>query len=85
MHKTLTDANKIVLPRLPINIGLMKKLVKPLPKDGECFKCLYEKFVHLSELNDFFFNLGMSWKTVQSNHNGDEKMVPGTVNSLNFG
>lgn len=49
MRKSLIDPKKILLPPLHIKLGLMKQFVKALPKDGECFKYLCEKFPHLSE------------------------------------
>lgn len=49
MRKNLVDAKKILLPPLHIKLGLMKQFVKALPKSGNCFKYLCQKFPHISE------------------------------------
>lgn len=49
LRKNLVDQKNVLLPPLHIKLGLMKQFVKALPKDGRCFKYLYQKFPHLSE------------------------------------
>ena len=50
MHfESLVDPKQVLLPPLHIKLGIMKQLVKALPKDGEIFKYLSSKFPRLSE------------------------------------
>ena len=39
-RKSFVDPKKVLLPPLHIKLGLMKKFVKALPKEGETFKYL---------------------------------------------
>ena len=48
-NDTLVDLKKILLLPLQIKLGLIKKFVKALPKDGDCCTYLCSKFPHLSE------------------------------------
>ncbi|GBM06427.1 hypothetical protein AVEN_266373-1 [Araneus ventricosus] len=49
VNTTLVPPEKVLLPPLPIKLGLMKQFIKSLPKDGECFRYLCSKFPKLSE------------------------------------
>ncbi|GBM00059.1 hypothetical protein AVEN_214127-1 [Araneus ventricosus] len=49
INTTLVPPEKVLLPPLPTKLGLMKQLIKSLPKDGECFRYLRSKFPKLSE------------------------------------
>jgi hypothetical protein len=49
LRKSLVDPKKILLPPLPIKLGIIKQFVKVLPKTGNCFKCHCKTFSHLSE------------------------------------
>ena len=46
----LVDSQNILLPSLHIKLGLMKKYIKALDKDGPTFKFLRRKFSHISEV-----------------------------------
>lgn len=48
-RKSLVDPKKILLPPLHIKLGLMKQLVRALPKEGECFQYLCAQFPGLSD------------------------------------
>jgi hypothetical protein len=49
LYKSLVDPKKILLPPLRIKLGIMKQFVKALPKTGNCFKNLCQKFPYLLE------------------------------------
>jgi hypothetical protein len=49
IHASLVDAQKVLLPPLHINLGVMKQFVKALDKSGSCFQYLGRKFAALSE------------------------------------
>jgi hypothetical protein len=49
MRKSIVDPKKILLPPIHMKLGIMKQFVKALPKTGNCFKCLYKTFPHLSK------------------------------------
>ncbi|GBN54673.1 hypothetical protein AVEN_155205-1 [Araneus ventricosus] len=49
INTTLVPPEKVLLPPLPIQLGLMKQFIKSLPKVGECFRYLCSKFPKLSE------------------------------------
>ncbi|GBM83362.1 hypothetical protein AVEN_103485-1 [Araneus ventricosus] len=40
INTTLVPLEKVLLPPLPIKLGLMKQFMKSLLKDGECFRYL---------------------------------------------
>ena len=44
----LVERSKIVFPPLHIKLGIMKQFVKPLEKDGDCFRYICIKFPVLS-------------------------------------
>lgn len=48
IHEKLIELNKVLLPPLHIKLGLMKQFVKALPKNGDCFKYICNKFPALS-------------------------------------
>ncbi|GBN55326.1 hypothetical protein AVEN_28812-1 [Araneus ventricosus] len=50
INTTLVPPKKVLLPYLHIKLGLMKKFIKSLPKDAECFRYLCSKFPKLSEV-----------------------------------
>lgn len=45
----LVEPDKIILPALHIKLGLRKKIVKKLSKDGSVFQFLKQKFPKLSD------------------------------------
>ncbi|ESO10001.1 hypothetical protein HELRODRAFT_167838 [Helobdella robusta] len=47
-NEPLVGPQKVLIPPLRINLGLMKRLVKALDQDGQCFKYLYTLFPALS-------------------------------------
>jgi hypothetical protein len=47
--KSLVELKKILLQPLHDKLCIMKRLVKPLPKTGNCFEYLCKRFPHLSE------------------------------------
>lgn len=47
--EALVDPKFVILPPLHIKLGLITQFVKPLDKDGECFKYLKIKFPKLSD------------------------------------
>ncbi|GBM39096.1 hypothetical protein AVEN_169185-1 [Araneus ventricosus] len=49
INTTLVPPEKVLLPPLPIKLGLMKQFIKSLPKDEECFRYLCSKFPQLSD------------------------------------
>ena len=49
VRKSLIDPEKIILPPLPIKLGLIKQFTKALDKAGNCFKNLIQKFPTLSD------------------------------------
>jgi hypothetical protein len=51
VRNSLIDPKKVLLSPLHIKLGLMKQFVKALPKEGECFKYLCNKFPGLSDAN----------------------------------
>lgn len=48
LQKPLIESTTVLLPPLHIKLGLMKKFVKALPKDGKCFQYICKKFPALS-------------------------------------
>jgi hypothetical protein len=48
LHKSLINLKKILLLPFHIKLGIMKKFVKAFPKNGNCFKHFFKKFLHLS-------------------------------------
>ncbi|GBN18851.1 hypothetical protein AVEN_188288-1 [Araneus ventricosus] len=48
IEEALVDREKILLPQLHIKLGLIKKFVKALDKEGRCFKHLLHAFPGLS-------------------------------------
>ena len=48
MKSPLIDPNNVLLPSRHIKLGLMKRFVKALNKEGECFAYLCEKFPRLN-------------------------------------
>jgi len=48
IDKPLVNWDYIILPQLPIKLGLMKKFVKALDKDGDCFNYTAKTFPGLS-------------------------------------
>jgi len=48
-HPELAEWHKILLPPLPIKLGLLKNFVKGMDRTGSAFKYLAEKFPRLSE------------------------------------
>ena len=48
-RKPLVDSEKVLLPPLHIELGLMKQFVKALLKEGKCFKYICNKFPALSD------------------------------------
>ena len=55
LHTTLANPKKILLLPLHIKLGFMKQFVNALPKDGNCFKYLCGKFLHLAKLKEGIF------------------------------
>ena len=49
INEPLVDPQKILLPPLHIKLGLMKKSVKALDKEGRCFRYLCSKFPGVSD------------------------------------
>jgi hypothetical protein len=49
LRKSLVDPRKTLLQPLHIKFGTMEQFVKALPKTGNCFKYLCEKFPYLSQ------------------------------------
>ena len=47
MKNPLVDPKNVLLPFIHIKLGLMKRFVKALDKEGECFAYLCEKFPRL--------------------------------------
>jgi hypothetical protein len=48
-HPSLVAASKVVLPPLHIKLGVMKRFVKALNEEGDCFKYISQKFTALTK------------------------------------
>ena len=44
INEPLVDRDSILLPPLHIKLGLMKQFVKALDKNGNCFRCIRNRF-----------------------------------------
>ena len=51
LHENLVDTERILLPPLYIELGLMKQFVKALNTEGTCFKYIQLKFSNLTDAN----------------------------------
>lgn len=64
-------------PPLHIKLGLMKQFVKALPKDGDCFKYLVNKFPALSEAKlKEGVSVGPDIRKLMKDKNFDQNMLP---------
>jgi hypothetical protein len=48
-HPSCVAPSKVTLPPLHTKLGMMKQFVKALNKEGDCFKCMCQKFIALTK------------------------------------
>ncbi len=78
----LADPKKILLPPLHVKLGLMKKMVKALNKNGDGFRYLEAKFPRISEakLKAGIF-VGPQIRELMKDTHFEKKLVGAEVNA----